>query len=195
MGGHSDQEGGPSSGPSLARDLGRSADPGGPGNPLLHPPSLALSPAATMGKGGPGPVERGHRTVRLKPGAFKIGSTPRRTRPRRTAPLPPPHAHSLTSPGPRLPSLAFPRRVRIRGGCPRPGGAARGGQGPALRGFYRPGGGPHRGLVRHSPPAVPIRKLPGSRGARTRRSAHKRPGPLYRKEISLKSEISVPFPS
>ena len=77
--GHSDQEGGSSPRPSLARDLGRSADPGGPGNPLLSPPSLALSPGATMGKGGQSPVESGHRTVRLKPRVFKIGSTLRHT--------------------------------------------------------------------------------------------------------------------
>lgn len=90
-----------------------------------------------MGKGGQSPVERGHRSVRLKPRAFKIGSTPRNTSTRAHCAPRPHRAHnSLTRRGGRLLaccSLAFSRRVRIRGGCPRrPGGAAQGGQRAAL---------------------------------------------------------------
>lgn len=197
--GHSDQEGGSSPRPSLARDLGRSADPGGPGNPLLSPPSLALSPGATMGKGGQSPVESGHRTVRLKPRVFKIGSTLRHTSTRaHRAPRPHrAHTRSHAEVAGSSPAAAwlFPGGCGFGAAARVPGGAARGGQRAALRGLYRPGGGPHRGLARRSPPVVPTPKLPRSRGARTRQSAHKRPGPLYGKEISLKSEILVPFPS
>lgn len=176
-----EQEGGSSPGPSLARDLWRSADPGGPGNPLLRPPSLALSPGATTGKRGPGPVERGHRTVRLKPGAFKIGSTPRRT-PTQAHRAPCPHRVHTRSQAevPAVQPGFFPEGAGVQG-APRETG--RGQPCEASTGRAEAPTTASHGTAR---PRSPSANSPGSRGTPTGQSAHKRPGPLYGKEISLK---------
>lgn len=123
-----------------------------------------------MGKGGQSPVERGHRSVRLKPRAFKIGSTPRNTSTRAHCAPRPHRAHnSLTRRGGRLLaccSLAFspegadsrrlPAASRGRRARRAEGGPCEASTGPAEAPTAA-----SRGAAR--PPAVPTRKLPGPR--------------------------------
>lgn len=142
-GGHSDQEGGSSPRPSPSKGSGASyAGPRRPRRkPLLSPPSLALSPGATMGKGGQSPVERGAlgSLFGSNPRAFKIGSTPRNTSTHgRTAPPAPERPRSLTRRGGWLlaccPAWLFPGGADSRRLPAASGGAAQGGQRAALQG-------------------------------------------------------------
>lgn len=153
-----------------------------------------------MGKGGQSPVERGAPDCSAQaPGLQDWKHTQEHIHPGALRPPPPPRpqlAHTPRWPAPRLLQPGFFPEGADSGKLP---AASRG------RRARRAEGGPARPLqARRRPPprpraAQPARcshpQTPRSRGARTRQSAHKRPGPLYKKEISLKSEILVPFPS
>lgn len=180
-GGHSDQEGGSSPGlPS--RDLGPfTQTQEARGRPLLSPPGLALSPGATMGKGGQSPVERASVCFGSNPGPSRLEAHPGNTSTRAHCAPRPHRAHnSLTRRGGRLLaccSLAFSPGCSS-GGCPRrPGSRARQAEGGPCEASTGPAEAPtaaSRGAAarfRCSPPAnspVPGRSLHANQPTKAR---------------------------